>query len=426
MNRIIVTPGQGKGLTTLPPSKSHTQRAILFALMAEGVSVIRNYLDSPDTLAMLSAIEKLGAKVLKKEETVIEILGTNGKLKPAEDVIYAGNSGQVLRFIGAFSALIPSYTVITGDLATRTNRVITPLLDGIQQLGGFAESARQNGTAPILIKGPIFPGKVVMSGACSQPVSALLMAASFLPGPTEIIVEGVQEKPWLALTLYWMKKLGLSFSEQNLERFTVAGRGKYSGFDVFIPGDLSSAAFPAICAIITKSTITLQDFDRENFQGDGKLFTDLANMGVKMEHQPLAKTLTIYGDSSFEGGILNVDEYIDAIPILSVLGCFAKNPLTLMNAGGGRKKESDRLFAITKELRKMGAEIQEEKDQLHIFPSKLFGAELDSWQDHRIAMACISAGLAAEGKTTVNGVECIEKSYPNFYKEFCQLGFKLA
>src|SRR3990167_4061408 len=141
----------GKGSICIPPSKSHTQRALLFSLMGEGVSSIRNYLPSPDTEAMLTAIQQFGAKVLLQEKTHLKILGTGGRLHPADDIVDAKNSGQVLRFIGALASLLPTYTVLTGDLSIRKHRTVKPLLEGIRQLGGFAESCLQNDTAPILI-----------------------------------------------------------------------------------------------------------------------------------------------------------------------------------------------------------------------------------------------------------------------------------
>ncbi|MBS0628153.1 MAG: 3-phosphoshikimate 1-carboxyvinyltransferase, partial [Verrucomicrobia bacterium] len=244
MKKLLIQKSLGSGELILPPSKSHTQRALFFALMAKGSSTIHNYLSSPDTEAMLKAILEFGAKLVSQEEKTITILGCGGNLTPPQNIINAGNSGQVLRFIGALAMLVPSYTIITGDHSIRHNRPVKPLLEGIRQLGGFAQSMLQNDTAPIIIKGPVSLRDICIEGKCSQAVSGFLMACSFLPFPTNIKVENAGEKPWIRLTLSWMDYLGLQYKEENLEKFTVYGKGSYDGFNITIPGDMSSAAFP--------------------------------------------------------------------------------------------------------------------------------------------------------------------------------------
>src|SRR3989338_7447814 len=140
------------GSIVVPPSKSHTLRAILFSLMAKGKSVIRNYLVSGDTLAMIDAIEKFGAKV-KIGDEFLEVEGVHGRLKRPSDVIQAGNSGQVLRFIAGIAALVDSYVVITGDESIQTRRPVKPLLEALTSQNVFAEAAALNRHAPIIIKG---------------------------------------------------------------------------------------------------------------------------------------------------------------------------------------------------------------------------------------------------------------------------------
>ena len=411
------------GSIQIPSSKSHTQRALLFSLMADGVSTIRNYLPSPDTDAMLLAIQQFGAKILFQDESKLEILGTNGNIQPAENIIDARNSGQVLRFIAALASLLPTYTILTGDLSIRKNRAVSPLLEGIRQLGGFAESSLQNDTAPIIIKGPIKAGKATLSGEDSQPVSALLMACSFLSAPTELVIKNAGEKPWIELTLYWMDLLGLGYEHTNLECFTVYGNGKYKGFDLTMPGDLSSAAFPAVAALITGSPLTLENIDKNSAQGDFKLFEILKKMGAHLEYNPSRKTLLIKNTGELLGGTFDINDCIDAAPILTTIGCFCKKPLTLENAAIARKKESNRISAMTLELGKMGALIEETADGLTVFPSRLKGTTVSSFQDHRVAMSLAVAGFGAEGTTFIQDVECIRKSYPNFNKDFSSLGF---
>ena len=148
-------------------------------------------------------------------------------------------------------------------------------------------------------------------------------------------------------------------------------------------------------------------------------------MGAHLEYNPSEKTLLIKNTGELIGGLFDVNDCIDAVPILTTIGCFCKEPLTLINAAVARKKESDRISAMTKELSKMGALIKETQDGLTIFPSKLTGTIVSSFKDHRIAMSLAIAGLGASGVTSITDVECVKKSYPNFSKDLKLLGFNI-
>ena len=426
MKTLSVQASRGKGILPLPPSKSHTQRALLFALMAEGTSIIHTPLPSPDTEAMLAAIEQLGAKILYKDPKVLHIQGCGGNLCSPTNIIDAGNSGLVLRFIGVISSLLPTYTVLTGDASIRNNRPVRPMLEAIKQLGGFGESLCLNDTAPVVIKGPIKPGFVNINGQCSQAVSALLIACSFLPSASTIVVEEAGEKPFLELTLSWLDFFNLGYKHQNLEHFTVMGGGKINGFEVQIPSDMSSLAFPLAAALVTDSSISFENLDTTNTQGDAKIIQTLKQLGAHLEYSNGEKNLYAKGKQILSGGVIDVNAYIDALPILSVLGCLGKEPLTLVNGAIARKKECDRIRCMTLELRKMGAIIEEKEDGMTIFPSRLQSAVVSSHKDHRVAMALAIAGLTTQGTTVIEDVECIQKSYPGFVEDLRQLGFLAA
>ncbi|MBI3236338.1 MAG: 3-phosphoshikimate 1-carboxyvinyltransferase, partial [Chlamydiales bacterium] len=227
MSRFQIQPSTLSGSLTIPPSKSHTLRAILFGLMGEGKSQIHNYLLSPDTFAMIDAISQLGAEVeIQKDHLLIE--GVSRKLKSAENVIDAGNSGLVLRFIAALAAHLPTYTVITGDHSIRHNRPIQPLLDALKQMGALAEPVHPDQYAPIILRGPIRAGTARLRGEDSQPVSGLLIAACFLEKESEIWVDNPGERPWIDLTLSWLKKLNLPVQNHNYTRYQIQGGGRYS------------------------------------------------------------------------------------------------------------------------------------------------------------------------------------------------------
>ncbi|MCB1181599.1 MAG: 3-phosphoshikimate 1-carboxyvinyltransferase [Chlamydiia bacterium] len=396
---------------TIPSSKSHTMRALFFALLARGKSVIFSPLNSPDVCAMCRAISSFGAKV-EYFPGRIEVRG--GRIEGAEDVIDAGNSGQIYRFMAAFAALSSKPVVITGDASIRHNRIITPLLEALNQLGVKAYSLRGDGGAPIFVQGPIRGDHAVISSPDSQPVSALLMTLPFVPHSTKLFVPEVGEKPWIDFTLSWLDRLGLSY--QWTDHFYFRGKEKLEGFTTHISGDFSSALFPLVAALLTNKEIEIENLDFTDPQGDKEVLTVLTKMGAHLETTKTSVVVKKGGE--LRGIFLNVNPFIDAFPILAVLGCFAKGTTHLYGGGVAAKKESDRISTIWQELVKMGACIEKQKDGLLIRESTLVGCEVDSHSDHRIALALLLASLRAKGKTTVLGTECIKKSYPHHELDF--------
>jgi 3-phosphoshikimate 1-carboxyvinyltransferase len=421
MTRFLIRPGAVQGTAAIPPSKSHTLRAILFAAMANGNSVIRHFLHSPDATAMIDAMRLFGAAI-EISENELRVRGLNGKLASAENVIDSGNSGQVLRFVGALAGLSPAYTILTGDPSIRHNRPVKPLLEALTQLGCLAASSRLDGYAPIIIKGPMKPGVAKLSGEDSQPVSGMLIATAFLPGKSTIEVSNPGEKPWIDLTLHWFKKLGIEVAHENYAKYIVHGNAQIEGFSLSIPGDFSSSAFPIAAALVTNSELTLTNIDMHDCQGDKKMIEVLIQMGAKIDIDDGKKTLNVRKNSKLKGQRIDINDFIDAAPILSVIGCFAEGTTEITNASIARKKESDRLHAMATELTKMGASIQEKPDGLVITHAPLHGAELYSWHDHRIAMSLSIAALGAKSESKIEGTECIAKTYPSFAHDFRSLG----
>lgn len=368
---------------------------------------------------MINAVKLFGAKVMK-EGNCLRIEGCRGELQTPTDVIDCRNSGIVLRFIGALAALTPQYTVLTGDNSIRQQRVIKPLLDGLEQLGAFAKTTRGGEYAPLIIRGPLLSSKAHIDGKDSQPVSALLIAGALSPHGIELTVENPGETPWIDMTLHWLQKFQIPYIAKNYTHYHVKGNGRIPSFHYKVPGDYSSAAFPLAAALIQNQPLTLHNLDPEEIQGDKKIIPWLQKMGARIEWG--SDSLTLHPGSHLKGIQIDVNECIDALPILAVVGCFAEGKTELMNGAIARKKESDRISAITEELKKMGARIQERPDGLVIEQSILSGASLYSHKDHRIAMSLAVAALAANGKSTVDGVEWIDKTYPTFTQDFIDKG----
>ena len=406
---------------TLPSSKSQSIRALLFASLAKGQSRIENTLPSPDIQAMIRACQQLGAEITQNNNT-LSITGVAGKITTPNDVIDAGNSGQVLRFIACLAGLQSNHMVITGDASIRSNRPVQPLIDALPKLGVACASLQNNGHAPLILTGPFQGDHTSLTGEDSQPVSGLIMAALFKKGDTTIEVKNPGETPWIDLTLAWLDRFQVTYHNDHYRRYRISGNHTLDGFHYSVPGDLSSLSFPLVAALITQSDIVIHGVDLREPQGDKAVIATLQAMGADLRMDSATHTLSVHKGTQLQGGTIDINHYIDCIAILAVAACFAAQPTHIKGAAIARKKESDRIAAIACELKKMGADIEEQADGLIIKPSRLRGAAVYSHHDHRIAMALAVAGLASEGTTTVQDVACVQKSYPNFLETMQSMG----
>lgn len=408
-----------QGQLKIPPSKSHTLRALIFALLAEGTSVIFDPLDSPDVQAMLRAIRMLGAQVEVWPDR-IEVLGTSGQLKQPSDIIDAGNSGIVLRFIGALGALIPHYMIITGDHSIRYSRLLQPLIDGLNQWGAWGASMKGDGFAPLLVKGPAHKNFAKISGTDSQPVSALLIAAAFLPYDSVLEVVNPGEKPWIDLTLAYLASFGIYVRCDNYLRYEIPGCSKIQGFTRKIPADFSSAAYPIAAAVITGSELVIDNLDMQDLQGDKKFIEILQRMGACIAVD--STRLIVKKSKALQGIHIDMNDCVDMVTIAAVVATFADSTTIIEGVKVARSKESDRIAAITTELQKMGAAIEETADGLIVHPSQLRGSRLQGHHDHRIALALSVAALGASSESVIEGVDVINKTYKDFQKDMQQWG----
>jgi 3-phosphoshikimate 1-carboxyvinyltransferase len=356
-----------------------------------GEGVIRNPLASPDTDRMIAACRRLGAQI---EGDPLKVCGS---LRPPTDVIDAGNSGILLRFLGALAALTDDYCIITGDASVRENRPIAPLVDGLRQLGAFADGRGGGRRAPLIVKGPLRGGFARIDGADSQPVSALLIALSFLPGTHYLEVTNPGEQPWIDLTLSWLQN---RVTHHKYSNYTIVGGPPFAPFDYTVPGDFSSAAYPIAAGLVTGGDVRVVNLDFDDPQGDKALLPLLGNLPEEID----------------------CNRFIDGLPILAVLGCYGDRPLHLRNAAIARQKESDRIATIAGELRKMGGDLDEHPDGLTIRPTQLRGAQVSSHGDHRIALSLAVAALRAEGETEIDNVTCVAKTYQTFAQDMENLG----
>jgi len=422
--KIKVSQSALQGAVSVPGSKSHTIRAIIAALLAEGKSYIRNPLVSDDTESALYAARKLGAKFedsLDNDVLVWEITGTGGNLSnPNDEIIYLGNSGTSLRLLTGAVATTDLKICFDGDSSLR-GRPMGPLISAMSKLGAKITSS-EGGKCPLTVKGPLRGGQTIVEGKSSQFVSALLFAAPFAKKDTEIHVIKLNEKSYIDVTVDWLKFLNIDFTyEPDYSKFVVKGGQKYKHFSKNIPADFSTASFPLVASAITKSPISIKNLDFEDKQGDKELFDILEKMGMRIERFSdevnIRKTGILIGDRE-----INMNNIPDALPIMAVTACFAKGKTILNKAPHVRIKETDRIAAMAKELKKMGAKIEELNDGLVIEGTKLHSAIVNGHGDHRIIMSLCIAGMALDGETIVENAGDFSVTYPGFIRDFKKLG----
>lgn len=405
------------GAISVPGSKSHTIRAVAIAMMADGVSQIRGALSSADTLSSVDAARAFGAEVAFDGD-LWTVKGVGGKLRRPSGVVDLKNSGTSLRIFTGLAATADFSTTFDGDDSLRT-RLMGSLLDALSQLGARHESA--NGKCPLTVSGPIRGGAATVDGKSSQFLTSLLFATPLAEGDTELKVVRLNEIPYVWISIGWLRRQGIEFEHaEDLSWFKIRGGQRYRAFDSVIPADFSTATFPLAAAAVCGGRVEILNLDFSDLQGDKEVFKYFASMGVKVEQGD--GVTTVEGSDGLRGVEIEMNSTPDALPAMAAAAAFAKGRTVLRNVAQARIKETDRIACMTRELRKMGAVIEELEDGMVIEGGSLRGAEVDGCHDHRIVMALTIAGLAAEGETVVSTAEAAAVTYPNFADDFRKLG----
>jgi 3-phosphoshikimate 1-carboxyvinyltransferase len=416
--KLTINKSEIKGTVNAPPSKSYTHRAIAIAAMSKK-AIVNNPLISEDTKATIRASEAFGATIEPKNNSIL-ISGFDGKLKIPDNVLDVANSGTTLRIMTAISSLVDGATVLTGDASIRT-RPNTPLLSALNDLGAVTFSTRNNGMAPIVVRGKMKGGKVKIDGSISsQFISALLIACPFAENETTIMINGeLKSRPYVNITIGMLKDAGATIiSDERANSFTVPSNQDYDLRSYNVPGDFSSASYMmaagALCGDVTIKNLYPSE------QGDSALVEILEKMGAHILWDRKKGEVKV-NKSELCGIKVDVGKTPDLVPTLAVLGAASRGEMVIENAGHVRYKETDRLHAMTVELKKMGVDIVEEKDRLIIKGGKIKGANVHGWDDHRIVMALTVAGMVA-GTTTIDTIESVGISYPGFFDDLRNSG----
>jgi len=418
LENLKIIPSSLKGEVTIPPSKSISHRAIIAAGLADGVSQIENIIFSEDIQATCEGMEALGVEIKREGRTLI--IEGRKELNPLKREIHCRESGSTLRFLIPLALLVNEPMTFLGEGRLK-QRPLGPYLDIFQKQG--IEYQYEN-ELPLTVKGLLNPGRFEIPGnISSQFITGLLFALPLLDGNSEIVIKGsLESRPYIDLTIDVLKHFSVQIENQAHEVFHIKGFQKYRPAYYHVEGDYSQAAFWIVAGILGEE-IVCKGLKRNSYHGDRVILDIVKEMGGSLSEED---GKVIVKPSKTKGVQIDASQCPDIVPILAVLAAFSEGKTEIVRAERLRIKESDRLKAIASELNRLGAEVYEQEDGLIIFgKDHLRGGIVDSWNDHRIAMALAIASIRCREPVILTNSSAVKKSYPNFFEDFKKLGGKL-
>jgi 3-phosphoshikimate 1-carboxyvinyltransferase len=412
-----------------PGSKSLSNRALVMAALGDGPCKLSHVLFADDTRVMLDGLARLGFKLeIDEPAKTVVVHGQGGKIPATSADLFCGNSGTTIRFLSALCALGRGEYRLDGIERMR-QRPIGLLVDLLKNLGSRIEYQMAAGFPPLKIFADTLPGGLIRypMAASSQFLSAVLMVAPYTRHETRVDLDGDQTSwPYIWMTLRLMDQFGLT---PELTRDPVTGKpmqitippGHYSARAYAVEPDASNAAyFLAIGALHPGSSVTVQGLGSDSLQGDVQFANILQRMGAAVV---IGKSeIKVTGNDELDGIDVSLLDMPDQAQTLGVLALFAKGQTVLRGLHTLRLKETDRLAALSTELRKLGATVQVEGDDTLIIdpPSKFVPAQIDTYDDHRMAMSFALAGTKSPG-VVIKDSQCVRKTYPEFFDDLGRL-----
>lgn len=416
---------QIRGEVTIPGDKSISHRAVMFGSLAEGATEVTGFLRGADCLSTIDCFRRLGISIEDKNERIlIHGKGLHGLSAPAQ-ILDAGNSGTTTRLISGILSGQAFETTLTGD-ASIQKRPMGRIIEPLSQMGASITSLSGNGCAPLRIQGrPLHGIHYTTKVASAQVKSSILLAGLYADTPTSV-TEPALSRNHSELMLHFF---GADVKSEGTTA-TIQPEPKLIGQKVQVPGDISSAAYFIAAGCITPDSELLIQNVGTNPTRDGILHVcKMMNANVTLLNEnmdsgePTADLLV--RTSSLQGCIIEGDlipTLIDELPVIAVMACFAKGTTVIRDAAELKVKESDRIAVMTENLTAMGAKVTATDDGMIIEGGHtLHGAVVDSHLDHRIAMSFAVAALNADGETEILGADCVNISYPAFYRDLLKI-----
>jgi 3-phosphoshikimate 1-carboxyvinyltransferase len=424
MEQLHLSPiGKVDGTVNVPGSKSLSNRALLLAALANGETHLTNLLDSEDIHHMLNALTKLNISYRLSEcKTQCWVTGNAGVFKVSKPVtLFLGNAGTAMRPLCAALACSHGEFELTGE-PRMEERPIGALVDSLLQAGAKIDYLKNVNYPPLLIKGHALKGgSVTVDGSVSsQFLTALLMSAPMFEQDTTIVIIGdLVSKPYIDITLHTMAQFGIDVENQNYQQFKVKGQQQYQSPGHFmVEGDASSASYFLAAGAIKGGTVRVTGIGKNSIQGDIHFARVLEKMGAKVIWQD---EFIEVSSAPLKAVDLDMNHIPDAAMTIATTALFATGTTSIRNIYNWRVKETDRLAAMSCELRKVGAIVEEGEDFISITPpQKLIHAEIDTYNDHRVAM-CFSLVALSDTAVTINDPKCTAKTFPDYFDRFATI-----
>ncbi len=403
----------------VPGSKSLTQRALVAAALAEGESCIRGALIAEDTRHLMAGLQQLGAHI-EPVASGIKVTGTGGAIAGRGREIFLGNNGTALRFLTALVCLGRGSYILTGEPRLR-ERPVGPLVEALQEMG--VEITCRNNCPPVTVSANgLKGGRISLSNIeSSQYVSALLLCGPYTAKGIELSLTGnIVSAPYIDLTVGVMKDFGAKIMQTGRHFYGVGTQSIYTGHNYEVEGDASSASYFFLAAALLKRPVRVYGIKLDSIQGDIGLLAILEKLGCRIAGgktwvEVSATDDLVSGDMTFDMGNMP-----DMVPTVGVLAAYRAGRTTITNVAHLRIKESNRLAAMAAELGRIGIAASESPDGLIIDGGTPRAADIETYNDHRIAMSFAVAGLVTPG-IQIADKKCVDKSFPDFWRELAKI-----
>ncbi len=409
---------------SIPGSKSLTNRALTIAALADGTSTLTGALFSDDTELMIACLQILGIRVesdIDAERIVVS--GCGGNIPATDGELFCGNSGTTIRFCTALCALGKGHYTLDGNDRMR-QRPIANLVDALRATGTLVGYEDKEGFPPVTVRGGgMRTAKITLDAPpSSQYVSALLMAAPYASGDIFLEVNETISAPYLAMTTKTMDAFGAAVIARQSDktiRFVVPAPQRYVAREFAIEPDASNASYFLAAPAIAGGQVTVKNLGTQSIQGDVAFANILEQMGCQVTREAYSTTVRAPQSPNGLTGIdIDLNDMPDTAQTLAVVALFAEGPTIIRNVASLRVKETDRLSALSNELKKLGADVYTTEDSIEITPpAALQPASIRTYDDHRMAMSFSLAGLRCEG-IDIEDPTCVNKTFPDFFKRF--------
>ncbi|MEZ9423317.1 3-phosphoshikimate 1-carboxyvinyltransferase [Vibrio lentus] len=417
---------------TIPSSKPETQRAILAATLAEGMSIVKNDLRCLETTTMKEACRNIGAEIIENDGYLM-IHGIGGNIHAKKREIDALGSGLVFRVFSAITSFSHSPAVITGDKILR-GRVMSPLFDALIELGASISCVGDEGKAPLVNWGGGIQGGccTVPGNVSSQFITALMFAAPMAEKPTEIHIEGeILSISYIKQTIEALELAGITVKASDNFSVVTVYPGEYKAANYEISGDYTSSSYVIGAAALFKGKTTLRNMSSNSLQGEKAILDVVKALGVGVEFDEVKKKLILTNNKEAITGdfVFDASDYPNIVPTLAAIGSFVEGTFKVVGGSITRLHKSPRIKAMIAELKKLGVDIEPilkdgVYDGFFINGKSRYngGVELDSWGDHRVFMSLFVASLRCQDANYLEGYDDVTCSFPSFFKEFSSLG----